>query len=134
MGLFSVKNQKTTEPEPMIIRDFDKLIAEPVAFKLHGRVHRVNPITVQEFWKFSEAMIELQRLSQTKDVKIGQLTEGYLLLFRSVCPSIDLSDVEAMTQPQVAALLQFIVDTIKGASQIDEYDAQKKNPQNPVNP
>lgn len=118
--------------EPLIVRDFDKLVCEPVSFKLHGKAHTLNPITVQEFWRFSESMIQIQALANQKEVTIEQLAKGYLAVFQSVCPSITLQDVEKMSQAQVGALLQFIVDTIKGASQTDTY--QKKTPEEALNP
>jgi hypothetical protein len=128
MSLFSRSKEQEAG---IVVRDFDKLVAQPVSFKLHGKVHTLNPVTVQEFWAFTEAMIKIQNLSTKPDVSVADLTEAYLSIFKSACPTITLKDVENMTQPQVAALLQFVVDTIKGASQVEDYDPQKKNHQSP---
>lgn len=128
MSLFFKKPQVEQKPA-ILMRDLDKLVAEKVSFKLHGKVHVMNPVTVLEFWKFSEAMAQIQLLAIQEGVTIDSLTEGYLGLFHAVCPSITLEDVKNMTQPQIGALLQFVVDTIKGASQVEDYSVQKKNPQ-----
>jgi hypothetical protein len=127
MSLFFKKPQAEVKPS-VVLRDFDALVADAVSFKLHGKIHVMNPVTVLEFWKFSESMAQIQLLATQEGVTIDSLTEGYLGIFQSVCPSITLEDVKNMTQPQIGALLQFVVDTIKGASQVEEYQAQKKNP------
>lgn len=122
--MFSKSRSK--QKEPLIVRDLDKLVAEPVSFKLHGKVHVMRPVTVQEFWAFTESMTHIQNLSQKNDVTSGDLVQAYAGIFQSVCPTITAKDVENMTQPQVGALLQFVIDTIKGASQLEDYDLKKK--------
>lgn len=123
--MFSTKSK--SKPA-VVVRDFDKLLTEAVAFRLHGKVHKLNPITVQEFWRFSESMVRMQKLAEQADVTAKELIEGYLTVFQSVCPSMTLKDVEDMSQPQVGALLQLVIDTIQGASQLEDYDFEKKNP------
>lgn len=127
MSIFS--KAKAQIETGVVVRDFDKLIAEPVSFRLHGKVHTINPVTVQEFWAFTEAMFKIQKVAEDEKVTVADLTHAYLLIFKSICPTMTLKDVENMTQVQLAALLQFVVDTIRGASQVDESDSdpQKKN-------
>lgn len=120
---------KKQDSHTLIVRDLDKLVAEPVSFKLHGKVHTLNPVTVEEFWKFSEAMTKMNELTKRDGVTIEEVKLGYLTIFQALCPTITEQDVSNMTQPQVGALLQFVVDTIRGESQLEDYDAQKKNPQ-----
>lgn len=109
-----------------VIRDFDALVIEPVAFKLHGKIHTLKPISVEELWKFAHAMQAVQSATEKNEISVDGIKGAYLAIFQSVCPSIQMEDVDQMNQAQIGALLQFVIDTIKGASQVDDYEIEKK--------
>ena len=50
MSLFNLKTGKPIEmPESQVVSDLDAMVAMPVAFRLHGKVHYIKPISVREF-------------------------------------------------------------------------------------
>lgn len=109
-----------------IVSDLDKMIAEPLAFKLHGRVHKIEPISVKEFYAYSNALARLNVLRDSKSIEKEDLVDAYFELYKSVISTIKLQDVEDMTQAQAAALFQLIIDVVTGRAYAP--DEEKKKP------
>lgn len=129
MTLFA-KRTKGTQPQPAkIASDLDALVSEAIAFKIHGKVHTLNPVTVQEFLNFSYALTHAQSLQAQTVVSPEELIDVYFQVFASVCNTITKEDVKDMTQAQIAALFQLIVDSIMGKVQGESgevFQAEKK--------
>lgn len=111
------KNFKPTRDdakEVEVVADLDALVNDEVAFKFNGKTYKIKPLET------GEAFIVWQNLSKLEKFEVGDLVEFkevidfYADLFHSVCPEITRSDVEIMSQPQCAALLQLILDTVTG--------------------
>jgi hypothetical protein len=131
MSLFNLKTGKPIEmPESQVVSDLDAMVAMPVAFRLHGKVHYIKPISVREFYAFTNAMISLQGLEKAEHVTPQQIIELYFNLIRSVCDSVARPDVEKMTQAQCGALLNLIVECVTGKAQVEKEAGaeEKKNP------
>jgi hypothetical protein len=133
VGLFNLKTGKALEsPETQVVSDLDAMVSHPVAFRLHGQIHEIRPISVKEFYAFTNAIVSLQGLEKAEHITPSQVVDLYQRLIQSVCDSIDRSDVEKMTQAQCGALLNLIMECVTGKAQVDEVDeeAQKKSPLN----
>ncbi len=122
MGIFNLKTGKKVE-DVNIVSDLDRMVADSVAFRLHGKVHKIKPITVKEFYEYSNAIARLKVIEKADKVKKDEIVDAYYNLIHSVVDTINLSDVENMTQAQAAALFSLILDAISGKAQVDE----KKN-------
>jgi len=127
--LSSLFGKKKKAEAPAIVADLDQIVAKPVGFRLGGKTHTINPISTKEFWTLSNALVELWALRDAKEVTPDELIDKYHGLVATVCPSIKRSDIEGMTQAQVAALYQLIMDAATGraqAAQEASEAAQKK--------
>jgi hypothetical protein len=124
MGLFK---RKSKADEAKVVVDLDEILAKPVAFRFAGRVHTIKPIQTKEFYALANATAELWALRDAKELTADQLIDRYTALISSVCHSIRRKDIEGMTQSQVTALYQLIMDTVMGKTQAsDQQDVKKK--------
>lgn len=132
MSIFSLRTGKPLEqPQAQVVSDLDAMVAHPVAFRLHGKVHFIKPITVKEFYAFTNAINSINALEKQEHVTSGQVLEMYEKLICSVCDSVTRKDVENLTQAQCGALLNLIIECVTGKAQVDSVQAgaseEKKN-------
>lgn len=96
------------------VADLDAMLSEPVAFKLHGKQHVIRPLDVEQFMKLTGALTDIYALQKQKDVTAETLVDTYYALMHECCSSITREDIENMTQQQVAALFELVIETITG--------------------
>jgi len=116
--------QQKLDPSKVIV-DLDALVSEPQTFKWAGKVHVIKPITVETFFKVTQNIAKLDQLRDPSTLTQEMFVNAYTDVFSSVCDTISSKDVETMTIPQRGALLQYILDCIKGQTQTQDYE--KKN-------
>lgn len=125
MGLFGTRKVAQSHSDARVFADLDALIAEPVAFRFNGETHLIKPVSTKEFFKLTNALARLDELRNAKTVKKDELVEAYSALISGACDTIGRKEVETMTQAQVGALFQLILDCITG--KIYARDEEKKN-------
>lgn len=118
MGLMNLLPGRSQISDDLVVSDLDKLVSESVAFRFNGDKHLIKPLDTKTFLAVSEAFSRLDRLREKKQVTTKDLIEGYTELFKQACSTITQKHVESMTQAQVAALMQLIIDTVRGQSQV----------------
>lgn len=124
LGL-SRKPEKQVEP----VTDLDQILAEPVPFRFKGRIHYLKPVALDEFLKFTNAQMKMVEFLKSEDSgpqTAEDLAKKYHAVISSVCDTIKVKDILSMSQAQVAALFQLVVDRIAG--QVDLGDGEKKKP------
>lgn len=129
MALFNLKTGKPVEmPEAQVVSDLDAMIAHPIAFRLHGKIHHIKPISVKEFYAFTNAIASIGSLEKQEKVTTAQVIDLYTRIICSVCESITRKDVEMMTQAQCGALLSLIVEAVTGKAHVEpgQVDEKKK--------
>lgn len=114
--------QKYSEAAQNAVADLDAILTEPVSFKLHGKSHVINPLSVEKFMVLTAAIVDINELQKKSDITPSELIDKYYALMNGVCPSIKRKDIEDMTQQQVAALYEIVMNTITG-----KIFAQKKS-------
>lgn len=131
MGLFNIRTKKQVDgPEAVIVSDLDAMVANPIAFRLHGKVHHLRPVTTKEFFAYSNALISLDRLKEDSKISDEEILDTYLRLIQAVCDTIDREDVRKMTHAQAGALIKLIIDHVTGRVHAPEpatEEEQKKN-------
>lgn len=136
MSIFSLRTGKPVEqPQAQVVSDLDAMVAHPVAFRLHGKLHYIKPITVKEFYAFTNAINSITALEKQEHVTPQQVLEMYERLICSVCDSISRKDVENLTQAQCGALIALIVECVTGKAQVDqqsEAEVKKNSIQAPL--
>lgn len=112
-----------------MISDLDAMVSKPVAFRLHGKVHQIKPIALEEFYRFVNAWTTVLGWKDSDGVKPEQYLAGLTELFQSVCDTITADDVSRLTQAQAGALFQLIIESVTGKAQVDPVvsDNEKKN-------
>lgn len=131
MALFNLKTGKPVEmPEAQVVSDLDAMIAHPIAFRLHGKIHQIKPISVKEFYAFTNAIASITTLESDNKITTAQVIDLYTRIICSVCDSITRKDVELMTQAQCGALLNLIVEAVTGKAHAESQapsDEKKKS-------
>lgn len=115
--------------EAKLVSDLDRMLTESIAFKLHGKVHRINPITVEEFYKFTKAFSLVGGL-KAEGISPAEAVTLYHEVISSVAPSVSRKDIEGMTQAQVGALLQLVIEAVTGKAYTEVPqvgEGEKKN-------
>lgn len=102
------------------IADLDALIDTPLSFRLHGRVHTLEPVRNIVFLRFINGLNQVYKDVESKDIGADAFQETVLKLFQSVCPTITKEDIDKNTQAQTAALFSLVVDHIQGRTQDDK--------------
>lgn len=124
MGLFGLKPARETAKAAVVIADLDKLIAEPIAFRFDGKTHLINPISTKEFFRVTANLAKMDELKAKSEVSAEELIDAYTNLISSVCETIGRKEIENMTQAQVGALFQLVLDCVTGKAQAG---TEKKN-------
>lgn len=106
-----------------VVADLDALMVEDVPFKLFGKVFKIQPPTTLNFLAFTNELIEVQNFMEKKSVTPAECIERYVALISAVCPEFDKATIEKMQQPQIAALFQLVLDSVRARSQ---GEAKKK--------
>jgi len=125
----SLLNFKKRESQVELVSDLDAMIAKPVGFRLHGRIHEIKPIALEEFYKFANAWTKIMSWKEADSIKPDEYLDGLTALFASVCPTIHRQDVERLTQAQAAGLFELIIESVTGKAHVkpDIEATEKKN-------
>ena len=116
---FNLRTGKAIDgPEAVVVSDLDAMIAQPIAFRLQGKIHHLNPITVKEFFAYSNALLSIERLKEREVLKDEDMVNVYHGVIHSVCDSITKDDIKNMTHAQAAALLKLIIDHVTGKASL----------------
>lgn len=102
------------------IADLDALIDTPLSFRLHGKVHTLEPVRNIVFLRFINGLNQVYKDVERSEIGADEFQSTVLTLFQSVCPSIGKEDLDKNTQAQTAALFSLIVDHIQGRTREDK--------------
>jgi len=129
MKLFTTRQlgQKDVKEEPLIVADLDQIICEPVAFKFGGKAHYLKPVSTKEFLKVTEVFAKMEKLGKENKYTVEELVDVYADLISSLCDTIGKKELLTMSQIQVGALFQLILDHVTGKNLSEE--AKKKHQQ-----
>ncbi|NDD53821.1 hypothetical protein EBZ39_08065 [bacterium] len=109
-----------------VVSDLDAMIAESVPFRFNGKVHHIKPISVIEFYQYTQSLEKLMQLKDAEKVTGDDLVDAYYNLFRTVCETIQHSDIEKMTTAQAGALFALTLDCVTGKAHGSDDEALKK--------
>ncbi len=114
-----------TQSKPSeVIADLDALIADPVSFKMHGKTHTIKPVTTKEFMQFTNAYALFWEMKDKETVTPDELIDRYFDLISPICDSVKREDIANLTQAQVGALFNLVIEVVTAKAHVDT--AQKK--------
>jgi len=122
----SRNKQKSPSQPPVMVADLDALLTKKVSFKLLGKIHTIDPLTVFQFTNFAAAYGEVLRLHEQEKVTSEELIDVYYNLVASVCDTVSREDISKMTQQQVNGLFQIMVDLHTGRLFADQKKTLEK--------
>lgn len=126
MSLFQLRPARTnvTSPSdglgPQVVADIDAIEVRPVAFKWKGKLHTIKPVSTKEYLKVTEVFGKMDALGKTSNYTVEQLVDVYAELIMTLCNTIKREDILEMSQAQVGALLQLVIDHVTGRVAQDE--------------
>jgi len=125
--LTNVKPSRSKASDNVVI-DLDSLVLEPFSFKLNGVVHQIKPISTEQFFKITNYLARLnnfqKEIKETGKIEQADILLTYNQLFVEACDTLTAEDITGMEIPQRAALLELIIDVVKGRAHVDY---EKKN-------
>lgn len=125
MKFFPSRTDAKAKQGPDLVADLDSLVNESFHFKLHGKIHTIDPVSTIEFFKFANALARVEGLKTAEKVTGNELIDSYYNLASSICHTITREDIERMTQQQAGAFLQLLMDVSMG--RVDEKKKTKLN-------
>ena len=118
--------KKKQEQPSVMVADLDALLTEKISFKLFGKVHTIDPLTVEQFAKFSQAYFEVTQMGGKAKVSPEEMIAAYSKLTSVVVPSVGRDEISKMTQQQAAGLFQIMADLHTGRLFGDEKKTLQK--------
>lgn len=131
MGILNFKptRGKYADDSAPVIADLDALVAEPVHFKWQGNKHTIKPFSQKQFLmvmnRYSKIINEVHDSKMSRTEQLSMFAD----LFSECCDTIALKEVEQMTDAQIGALMQLIIDSVTGRI---HGDSKKKVNQNHI--
>lgn len=115
--------KKSIPKDVELISDIDAILAQPIYFRLHGKVRSIKPVSTENFLKYTAALSGFYGLREQKNVTPDELINAYHELAKSISDDISRDDICQMTQAQVAAMFTLILKSVSGEAQAE---AEKK--------
>jgi hypothetical protein len=135
MKLFNFRTGREINPENrIVIADLDALMADSVWFKWEGRLHEIRPMNLKSFMRVMNKYADLLNGKTKSDTTTEELYTLYGHFFSEVCPTIGPAEVAKMSVPQVAALFNYVVNTITGKAQAEDAEKKKNLTQSQSSP
>lgn len=132
--LLPTRNQ--SRPNVQVIADFDDLIAQPIGFKVFGKVYEIQPVTTETFLKVANALGQVQNLlserAQGREIKDQEVYDHYFQFITPLCPDMTKDELKKLALPQLNALITLIIQHMTGRTPqtpkpVEAEDAEKKN-------
>lgn len=112
---------RTAKKSGSVLTDLDAILTQSVSFRLHGRVFEIVPVSTERFLLYSQKLSKFFSLKDKEGLSADELIDGYHEVISSLVPDVTRKDIADMTQSQIGALFQLVIDTVTGHSQTDEY-------------
>ncbi len=109
-----------------IVADLDRMITEPFAIKVLGKVHRIKPMDLQTFLKTAEGIARLDAYRGMKKIDEKELLKAYAFLFSNCCDTIGIKEVKKMSQAQIGGFYQQVIEVVTGRAHASD-EAKKKS-------
>lgn len=117
--------RKKAKEDFEVIADVDAVVASPIGFRLHGKDHKIDPITTEQFLNWSNSLAHLYSLKDKKEVSPEEMIEAYFQIIGSLCKTITKEDIRKCEQAQLAALYGLIFDHCTGRAHVESYQKKK---------
>lgn len=112
--------------ELVVVTNLDAIKSRTIGFRFNGKIHRINPLSVDKYVEATFAMAGIaDMIASKKRLKSeSQLLDAYEAIFSILCPSVKRADLNEMSVQQIGALYNTVLEQIMGREQ---FEAQKKS-------
>jgi hypothetical protein len=111
-----------------VVADLDRMIADPIAVKLFGKIHKIKPMNQETFLRTVNALYEIDRMRTREGVTVDEINQAYSKVFAACCDSIGKKDVDKMTESQKAGFLKQVIAQVQGHAIPEESKKKTLNP------
>jgi hypothetical protein len=113
--------------EFVVVTNLDAIKSRTIAFRFNGKVHLIEPLSVDKYVEATAAMAAIGELiTSKKRIKSeAQIMDAYDAIFSIMCPSVRRADLNDMSVQQIGALYNTVLEHVMGREQ---FEAQKKSP------
>lgn len=126
MGVLKKLMPTRQDHDVKIVADLDRMIAEPFAIRVLGRVHYIKPMTTEVFLKVAEGIARLDAFRGAKKINENELLKAYAFLFEQCCDTIGIKEVKKMTESQIGGFYQQVIECVTGRAHAND-EQKKKN-------
>lgn len=113
---------------PKVVTDLDAILESPGAVRLHGEMHKIEPVLVSEFFAFANALALVQELQARESVTVDEIVDAYWGLINPVCPTITREHIRKCTAAQVTGLIALVQEHVMGKLTDEKKKALMANP------
>lgn len=130
MFLFSFfkKNKEICFEREDIVKDLDLLVGKKKCFVFQGKKFFLNDINLETYIKLTNALYNLEKISNSKKISKEDLINSYFSIVKSVCPDFQKKDLLSLNLAQLFLLIKMIIDIATGKSSefINKEEDKKK--------
>ena len=123
MGIFKPARNEALEDDAETICDLDAIINKKAIVILAGESHVVEPITTGVFAEFYSKIIDFKKASSQN---VDEANKAYYETVKVLLPTVKFKDVEKLTLPQKAVLIESLSAKVVGNKALFERN-EKKN-------
>ncbi len=120
IGVTPVENSSFV---PVVV-DLDRMLSTSVGIRFRGRIHKINPMTLETFLKTINEIARLDALRKKENVPVKEVRDGYYRVFDKCSDTLG-SAAKDMNDAQIAAVLRQVVECVTGKAYAQ--NDQKKN-------
>lgn len=102
------------DPSIEVFMDVDEIITKSFNFRMHGKIHTIKPVHLDEFMKVSNAMAGLWATADKASTPTEDLLKKYFEIIHAVCDTVTMDDLRKLELSQLGGLYQGVVDKISG--------------------
>lgn len=131
-GRFRPRRQEADQSVRVVV-DLDRMLGELPGFKYRGKVYQIRAMDTAVWLRLCEELAALNLLMRKEGFNRKEIRDRYYRLLVKAVDGISFEDVDQMTDAQLGAVVQLIVDCITGRAYAQEGD-KKKAPTTPGTP
>jgi hypothetical protein len=110
------KFMPTRDKNVEIYADLDKVLEEPLYFRCGGKVHKLKPVTLEYFYKFTNANVKFFDLKSDEQVTPESVVDIYYEVVSSICDTISKEDIKELGYMKIGLLYNLISEHVHGRS------------------
>ncbi len=107
--------------------DLDAMLTERVAFKVLGKIHVLEPLSTEKFYKFVKSISVINSLKENS-VTAEEFINVYADILEPIIPTLTKKDIRKLTVQQANGIFNFVIETVLGKQHLTDNEKKTLNP------